>query len=189
LSVYVADTVRMPIPVVVQAGVVILPCVTMLAAVSVPAKLALVVAIVPTIVPNMLLPVMSPAALTLPPVNKLAPVMSPVTDTTVPVWLAALTLILANTLPAVTLPEILILVVAIVPVIVPLMFPPVILPDANMLPPTLIPPAPMANAYELATFAILVAFAGALAIYRVAAVVTRVLDAVVANVGWLITCT
>jgi hypothetical protein len=47
----------------------------------------------------------------------------------------------------------------------------------------------MAKAYELVMAATFVLAAGALAIYSVAAVVTLVLAAVVANEGWLITCT
>ena len=140
LSVYVAATVRMPTPVVDQALEVTLPWVIMLAAVRVPAKLALVVAIVPTIVPSIL--------------------------------------------PAVILPDVLI-----IPLAASNKLPPLILPDDSMLPPTLMPPAPMARAYELVMAATFVLAAGALAMYTVAAVVTRVLAAVVANEGWLITCT
>ena len=92
-------------------------------------------------------------------------------------------------LAAVRVPLKLALVVAIVPTIVPIILPPLMLPDDNMLPPTLIPPAPMARAYELVMAATFVPAAGALAIYIVAAVVTLVLAAVVANEGWLITCT
>ena len=86
-------------------------------------------------------------------------------------------------LAAVRVPLKLALAVVIVPTIVPIILPPEILPDDNMLPPTLIPPAPIAKAYELVMAATFVPAAGASAMYTVAAVVTRVLAAVVAKVG------
>ena len=100
----------------------------------------------------------------MPPVNMLPPVMLPVVDTIVPVWLAALTMVVAITLLAFKLPVKLALVVAIVPTIVPMILPAVILPDVlitpeptNTLPPVMLPVTDRMVPVKLAALLIVVA--------------------------------